>query len=51
MLSDKEQEDLKTKSEIQRQLMKIVHRTWNIFTPEKKQNYDKNIHRSQIKNT
>jgi hypothetical protein len=35
ILSDGEIEQMETKKKIQRQLMKIVHRTWYIFDPEK----------------
>ena len=30
-------EDGKTRKEVQKQLLKIIHKTWNIFDPTKKQ--------------
>ena len=36
MLTEKDKEAMETKSQIQKQLSKIVHRTWYIFDEDKK---------------
>eukprot|EP00347_Sterkiella_histriomuscorum_P024380 403331322 len=35
LLTEKDKEEIETKKQIQKQLSKIVHRTWYIFDPEK----------------
>ena len=35
-MTEKDRELMETRVQIQKQLQKIVHRTWHIFDPEKK---------------
>jgi len=46
-ISEKERELMETRAQIQRQLGKIVHRTWYIFDPEKKEQAKDTFKRGQ----